>query len=1177
MNKVFTPVIRHVLLCLTFATLLCSNLTAQQLYLETFDTNGEGIAGNCGATPGSCATNVAASNGQWSIVGNPSGMDNSDDFLITNGGELHARDTESDICFRTSPINISGKSVNFSLNLRETGTHENSDYVDVTYIVDGNPTLITNYGGLGNGSHTLVDDYGSTVVTQDQITGNTLVIEVCIYNSAGNENTYLDNILVVSNQDLMATCPLKAVLVLDESGSIESSGATSAVKAGAQAFVDALTASTTPGLESELAVVEFNFTANNVNIGGNGSGFQQVDAGGTYSGNFANYLSTGYTPNSLTNWEDAFQKILDLNMVADYVIFFTDGNPTALNNGNCNPNCNPSSSFSAFDELTQAIQKADQVKALGTHIFVLGVGNVSAANLRKISGPDIDLGPGGPPPANDPPIEQADYTLVPISDIQQCLEDIPKDLCGTELTINKQISELMPCENQQVTFTIDITDVTDGLLAKNVVLTDEIMSGYNFINSVPAPSSVMGNTYTWNLGDLSDGASTSVTITVSVNAEPNDHSNTAAAEAGNAIQVTSSILDSDVNVTQTLELTCPPPLDLVCGENYTTAISNWIASATTTPNAPVTTTPGTVQAIINSLVPGQPFNVDFSATSVCGNDDCVGVINVPVCCMFQVACPNNLDLGNFDCTTLANIPAQPNTLAELQAAPYNITIGNMPCGNLEFTVMDSGSPDICSNQTQTITRTITIWDDLAPFNGVLDVGEDSETCIFSFDILPDTQGPSFDMQPAAISDINCNDLLPVQETLTATDDCSSTVQVTPSVDNYTEDVCNGYMVTYRWTATDDCNNSTVVTQSFNVLPDTQGPTFDSQPNPISNINCSDPLPTQEVLTAMDNCGTATVTPSVDNYTEDVCNGYMVTYRWTATDDCNNSTVVTQSFNVLPDTQGPTFDSQPADIADISCSDPLPTQEVLTAMDNCGTATVTPSVDNYTEDQCNGYTVTYRWVATDDCSNSTVVTKTFNVLPDNQGPTFDAQPDPLSDIDCNDPFPTQQTLTATDDCSNTVVVVPSIDAYTPDQCNGYMVTYRWTATDDCNNSTVVTQSFNVLPDNQGPTFDAQPDPLSDIDCNDPFPTQQTLTATDDCSNTVVVVPSIDAYTPDQCNGYMVTYRWTATDDCNNSTVVTQSFNVLPDNQGPTFDAQPDPLSDIDCNDPFPVQQQTLTAS
>ena len=163
------------------------------------------------------------------------------------------------------------------------------------------------------------------------------------------------------------------------------------------------------------------------------------------------------------------------------------------------------------------------------------------------------------------------------------------------------------------------------------------------------------------------------------------------------------------------------------------------------------------------------------------------------------------------------------------------------------------------------------------------------------------------------------------------------------------------------------SNTSEVTVSFTVLPDTTLPEFDSIPNGLSDITCYESLPVQETLTASDSCGSVTVVPSVDPYTVDVCAGYEVVYRWTATDDCSNTSEVTVSFTVLPDTTLPEFDSIPNGLSDITCYESLPLQETLTASDSCGSVTVVPSVDPYTVDICNGYTVVYRWTATDDCS------------------------------------------------------------------------------------------------------------------------------------------------------------------------------------------------------------------
>ena len=300
------------------------------------------------------------------------------------------------------------------------------------------------------------------------------------------------------------------------------------------------------------------------------------------------------------------------------------------------------------------------------------------------------------------------------------------------------------------------------------------------------------------------------------------------------------------------------------------------------------------------------------------------------------------------------------------------------------------------------------------------------------------------------------------------DNCSTGLQATYD-DVVADGSCIGEkIITRTWSLMDDCNNEAVNQVQVITVTDNTPPTFDSDPAGLSDIACNGKFPVQEVLTASDTCGSATVVPSVDAYTVDICSGYDVTYRWTATDACGNSSETTATFSVLPDTTDPTFDSDPAGLSDIACNGTFPDQETLTASDDCSTVSVVPSVDAYTVDICAGYAVTYRWTATDACGNDTETTATFNVLPDTTDPTFDSQPAGLNDIACNGTFPDQETLTASDDCS-TVSVVPSVDAYTVDICSGYDVTYRWTATDACGNSSETTATFSVLPDTTDPTL------------------------------------------------------------------------------------------------------------
>lgn len=76
------------------------------------------------------------------------------------------------------------------------------------------------------------------------------------------------------------------------------------------------------------------------------------------------------------------------------------------------------------------------------------------------------------------------------------------------------------------------------------------------------------------------------------------------------------------------------------------------------------------------------------------------------------------------------------------------------------------------------------------------------------------------------------------------------------------------------------------------------PVFITQPQTIADIEYDSEFPTFESLEFTDNCGTPELTTSVLPYAKDE-NGYEVTYQWTLTDVCGNTTSTTTSFNVLP--------------------------------------------------------------------------------------------------------------------------------------------------------------------------------------------------------------------------------------------------------------------------------------
>ena len=123
-----------------------------------------------------------------------------------------------------------------------------------------------------------------------------------------------------ANPNLAPRCGIDLQLILDESGSIGTSGATGAVRKAAKAFVNAL-----DGTGSSVAVIDFSTAAQ-----------RPIDytlvTPASIANTFNPYIDNQYVPNGWTNWEDAFAASGDeQDRGAPLVVFVTDGDPTARN------------------------------------------------------------------------------------------------------------------------------------------------------------------------------------------------------------------------------------------------------------------------------------------------------------------------------------------------------------------------------------------------------------------------------------------------------------------------------------------------------------------------------------------------------------------------------------------------------------------------------------------------------------------------------------------------------------------------------------------------------------------------------------------------------------------------------------------------------------------------------
>ena len=306
------------------------------------------------------------------------------------------------------------------------------DFQSIRYQVDGG-TFSTCSNGPNFNSSGSVTYYVNDVTLPETAGSHTIGLELYASDNCSGTKTPASTTFTTktpaANPDLAKKCDLKVAVVLDESGSIQSAGATQNVRDAAKAFANGLV-----GSGSQIGVIEFNTDARVVDLDPVGSAFYNNVTQTWVDGQLASYLTNDYSPQNWTNWQDALQKVLD-QANPDLVVFITDGDPTARNPA---PDTNfPEGSYAV---LNPALANADLVRADGSHMFVVGVGNglssgSSQVRLRAISGPDQY------PAQSD--IFKADYTLVTnFSDLQNALADLARSLCSVRVKVQKLVDNV---------------------------------------------------------------------------------------------------------------------------------------------------------------------------------------------------------------------------------------------------------------------------------------------------------------------------------------------------------------------------------------------------------------------------------------------------------------------------------------------------------------------------------------------------------------------------------------------------------------------------------------------------------------------------------------------------------------------------------------------------------------
>ena len=271
---------------------------------------------------------------------------------------------------------------------------------------------------------------------------------------------------------------------------------------------------------------------------------------------------------------------------------------------------------------------------------------------------------------------------------------------------------------------------------------------------------------------------------------------------------------------------------------------------------------------------------------------------------------------------------------------------------------------------------------------------------------------------------------------------------------------NRFTLLRIFTATDGCTTLTH-TQTIKVA-DNIPPTFvGTLPQDIT-IEEGNVTPTQVVLTATDNCGSASVSTTQQKVKE---NGKVskLLYIWKAKDACGNQVVYTQTIVFAPKAVTPPLAfvaaTLPQDL-NLSCAKEVPTAVMPTTTGGCASVSYRME-EKKTAVLCdNRFTLLRIFTATDGCTTLTH-TQTIKVA-DNIPPTFVGTLPQDITIEEGEPIPLQKSISAEDTCAGAPTVKRSEREELNEEGKRVKIIYQWVARDICGNEAAHIQTISITP-------------------------------------------------------------------------------------------------------------------
>lgn len=322
------------------------------------------------------------------------------------------------------------------------------------------------------------------------------------------------------------------------------------------------------------------------------------------------------------------------------------------------------------------------------------------------------------------------------------------------------------------------------------------------------------------------------------------------------------------------------------------------------------------------------------------------------------------------------------------------------------------------------------------------------------------------------------------------------------------------------------------------------------------VDC-DKVPAIASVSATSCCEPVSIAYDTTKVLGNICgDDYIITRIWTATDNCGNTTTVSQKITVI-DTIKPVIINPPGDIT-TDCKN-VPDVPQLIATDNCDNLVFLIMLDTLVKGKCSGeFFISRTWIARDNCDNADIHVQLITVI-DNGVPTFIKVPEDVT-LSCEEGLPgyTPGVDIIVDEKCGPVAITHTDELLPGNLCLDAKIWKRtFLAKDDCGNSATAVQHI-VFHDQKKPIFLSTP---LDVSVNCDLPNIPDPAVSDNCDNNVDIAYQDQLVSGSSCDGLYVR-TWSATDNCNNTATITQ--NIYVKSGGPiTFQNVPADIT-VDCD-------------